>query len=330
MTTTNSGAKPPPPDESDKHSGPASRSGSPALGLPQSIAGVIRAVPGEVSPEERAAAKRMLKTIKQIRSRLPEAPGGGAHSPPEDASTAASIGAKLKRAKLDDVLAPGLADSGYRKVAKLTYRGEWSTPEIEHVLTFETYGLPKDFLRGDAGLRNRAAEAFAAECLQRYANRGILRALRDSGYKCPPWFCDMHFSIGDLFDWESRGSIDMTDYSSDELAHTVTELARSKLVPFVRNIVSIPAFLEILERDDQPMTWVRTGGGRFAIVAYLAAAVGADRAKTRATLLKHVGLIKTWVDRPRLTPETYIERILDDAAAAVAAERIAAPKNPQP
>jgi hypothetical protein len=316
--TTNSSDKAPPADDNDKRDALRPESDPAALELPQAIAGVIRVVSRKVSPEEQAEAKRMLAAIETIRSRLPEVPGGDPHAEGGDGSGAKATAAKPKRAKLDDVLSPGLADAGYRKVAKLTYRGEWSTPEVEHVLTFETYGAPKDYLCGDAGFRNRAAEAFAAQCRQRYANRGILRALRD--YKYPPWFCSMHFSIGDLFDWENRESIDMTDYSSDELARTVAGMVRSKLVPFVRDIVSMRALLDILMQDERPMTWVRTGGDRSAIVAYLAAIAGADRAKTRATLLKHAGLINTWVDRPRLTPETYIEHILDDATAAAASE----------
>ncbi len=322
LTTVNSDDKSPPVDGSDAlrqllpGKDPAPRA------VPQSIAGVIRRVGGKVSPEEQAEAKRLLKVIEKIRSRLPEASGGDPRASGTSDPGASATSAKPKHAELDDILAPGLAEAGYRKVAKLTYRGEWSTPEVEHVLTFETYGVPQDYLCGDAGFRNRAAEAFATECRQRYAHRGILRALRDSGYKYPPWFCSMRFSIGGLFGWKTRELIDMTEYSSDQLARTITELVRSKLIPFVTDIVAIASLLNLLERDDAPMIWVRTGGSRFAIVAYLAAAIGADRVKTRATLLKHAGILRTWVDAPRLTPETYIEHILDDAEAAVRSRAI--------
>jgi hypothetical protein len=55
-----------------------------------------------------------------------------------------------------------------------------------------------------------------------------------------------------------------------------------------------------------------------AIVAYLAATLGLDRAKTKTRLLRNARSIVSCFDETRLTRETYIERLLDDAEAAVA------------
>src|SRR5579863_8061034 len=123
MTTNNSDGKPSPAND---HGKPQLQhpSDSVALSLPRSIAGPMRVVSRDVSPDERAAAKRALEAIESARSRAPQNPALDPNAPsPED------IGAKLsgpdrKRPKLDDILGPGLADAGYRKVAKLTYRGE--------------------------------------------------------------------------------------------------------------------------------------------------------------------------------------------------------------
>jgi hypothetical protein len=64
-----------------------------------------------------------------------------------------------------------------------------------------------------------------------------------------------------------------------------------------------------------------TLGGRTqaAIVAYLAASLGLDRATTRVRLRQKISTMHHWLDEPRITPDSYTERILDDAEAAVAA-----------
>jgi hypothetical protein len=285
----------------------------------QSIAGVIGVVRGEVSPEEKAQARQMLNALQQVRDRSPPLTGPKTDSRAQEHSDAASHNVNWKRVKLDDVLAPALAEVGYKKVAKLTYLGEWSTKEVEHVLTLETYGVPKIYLYGDAGLRNPQASAFADQCRDRYADPGLLRCLRETGYVYPPWFCPTQFPIGLLLGGKLPWSLDMSACSPNEVARTLAESVRSKLVPFVSPVVSAAAFLEFLERNQEPVLWVRTSGcAQAAIVAYLAAALGVDRATTKTRLLQNARSIVGCLDETRLTPESYIEHILDDAEVAVA------------
>ena len=281
---------------------------------PQPIAGVIGVTGPQVSLEEKAHARQMLNALQQIRDRSPRPTGPD----PDPHSEAASRSASPKRKKLDDLLAPVLAEAGYKKVAKLTYRGEWSTPEVEHVLTLETYGVPKIYLYGDAGLRNPQASTFADQCTERYADPLILRCLRESGYVHPPWHSPTHFPIGLLIRGKLPWSLDMSTYSPSELARTLAESVRSKLVPFVSPVTSASALLEFVERNEEPVLWVRTGGClQAAIVAYLAAVLGVNRATTKARLLQNVRSMSGWLDERRLTPESYIDHILDDADAAV-------------
>ncbi len=289
-------------------------------GHPRSIAGVIGVVPGEVSAEEKARARQMLNALEQMRERFPRPPGDATQPRPRSLSDTRSDDVKPKRTKLDDALAPALAEAGYKKIAKLTYRGEWSTPDVEHVLTFETYGVPKIYLSGSAGLRNPGASAFAEQCADRYAMPLATQFLREGRYTLPPWFCPTHFNAGvALFGWGISGQLDMSAYPPSEVAAIVTERVRSKLVPFVGGVVSLAALLEFVDRNEEPVLWIRTGGCvQAAIVAYLAAALGLSREATRARLRRKAYSMIQWLDKPRITPETYIEHILDDAEAAVA------------
>lgn len=194
---------------------------------PQPIAGVIGVTGPQVSLEEKAHARQMLNALQQIRDRSPRPTGPD----PDPHSEAASRSASPKRKKLDDLLAPVLAEAGYKKVAKLTYRGEWSTPEVEHVLTLETYGVPKIYLYGDAGLRNPQASTFADQCTERYADPLILRCLRESGYVHPPWHSPTHFPIGLLIRGKLPWSLDMSTYSPSELARTLAEICAIQACP---------------------------------------------------------------------------------------------------
>ncbi len=210
--------KSPSPQSGAVDQAPLGPSGSATLDEPQSIAGVIGVVPGEVSPEEKARARQMLNALKQIRERSPRPSRQGISPPPQEHSAAASGESHPKRKKLDDILAPALAEIGYKKVARLTYRGEWSTSEVEHVLKLETYGTPKIYLTGSAGLQNPQASVFADQCRDRYADRTILQCLREFKYVPPPWFYPTQFPIGLLLHGSLPWWLDISACSPSELA----------------------------------------------------------------------------------------------------------------
>jgi len=287
------------------------------LGAPAAIAGVIGVAQGEIPQEEMAWATEMLRLLAWAPSSPASGVNGSAQSNHGSDSPAGAV--KGRPAKLDKLLAPALAEVGYRKFATLTYRGEWSTSDVEHILHFDTEGVPQVFFRGEAGLRNLLADAFADRCQARYANQAIQRCMRENPFRPPPWFCPLHFSTGPLFGWRASGVVHMTSYAPNEFARTIADLARSKLVPLVRGIVTKAAFLDFLERDEAPLRWGQIGPVyRAAVVAYLAASLGVDRSQTRQALLQRTLGMKEFLDAPRVTPESYIDHILDDAATAAA------------
>ncbi len=269
-------------------------------------------------PFDSEATKRLLAAlVAEFGSSLDTWRGW---NPYADGDSNIFIGAKRSsRVKLDDLLTKALAPVGYSRVEKLTYRPSWSNNDVEQYLSFDTYGNPKQFLCGHAGLRNAKAEAFAEQCLQRYASKIILERMREFGYVHPPYFCPMQFSIGSLFGWGVRGNLDTLHFSPDELARAVAEPIRSKLIPCIGGITTIERFHAFLEDDREPLTWVMRGGSnRAARVAYFAHKLGVPKEKTKASLLTHAMLIARGIDTTRLTPESYIDHILDDAEAAVA------------
>jgi hypothetical protein len=222
---------------------------------------------------------------------------------------------------LGDVLAEALAPIGYTRVDKLTYRADWSPPDVEQVLWFDTYGNPKEFLVGDAGLRNANAEAFAKQCQQRYASPLILQCLGQESGKQSSWFCAVHFSVGSLFRWGLRSSLSLAGCTAEQITTLLAQGVRSKLLPLIGDIRTIARLLDFLERDGEPLPWLTSGTYyRAALVAYLAAKVGRPPKETKNLLMQHAAFFANGIDTARLTPESYVDHILADAEAAIAGE----------
>lgn len=266
------------------------------------------------SQELERAAKRLLAAVGRDTS------AARGWTPYSDGNSNTSIkGPAGTNVNLGDVLAEALAPLGYARVEKLTFRAEWSTRDVEHVLRFDTYGNPKEFLTADAGLRNNEAEAFAKQCKGRYAHPMFLQAKSQDGYWNSPWFCPMHFSLGELLRWGLRSSINLAGKTSEQVAEAIVPGVQSKLLPLVGAIRTTASLLAFLERDAEPLLWImRAPFYRAALVAYLAGKLGRRREETRDLLRQHAALLANGIDISQFTPETYIDHILDDAAAAVA------------
>jgi hypothetical protein len=312
--------KPPvsPEPRASGRSSQAPKSAAPSLKATLTIA-LNNVVAGGRASEDDSSDRMLTELFAHVGSQSFE---GQAWNPYSDEDSNIEIGSgKTKRVKLEDLLTKALAPLGYRRVDKLTYRADWSTIEVEHTLWFDSYGNPKVYLTGDAGLRNKEAEAFAQQCRQRYGSKIGLRCRRESGKVDPPWFCPMHFSIGRMFDWSIRSSLDTQDLSPGELARAVAEPIRAKLIPYVDGVTTEQRLLDLLESDKEPMDWIRGPYYRAALIAYLARKLGVDRNKTKSVLLPRALYISNGIDKDWLTPESYIDHILDDADAALTAER---------
>jgi hypothetical protein len=277
-------------------------------------------IPGAVvSPEERKRAADWLKlafpNLDPNEIRRNDKPL------PEEDSNISIEAAPKKKIKLDDLLASALVEIGYERVAKLVYRARWSTPEIEHMLRFDTFGTPKINLEGDPGMRNAAAEAFARRC-QRLYTTGLMQ----QGVDIDQWWCPIHFSLGAYCGWPGRSCLNTLEYTPDALARKVVDDTRTKLIPLVGAIKTSADFLEFLEKSNWTTPPLLLVGGfyRAAQIAFLARKLGVAREETRKVLLGFSLDISNATRATRFTPETYIDQILDDAAFATLSQQTGA------
>jgi hypothetical protein len=220
--------------------------------IPLTVAVNNVVAPGD-APRGRTSERLLSALIERVRALFPNAKGWNPYSD-EDSNIEIGIHGS-ERIKLDDLMTTTLAPLGYRRVDKLTYRADWSTAEVEHVLSIDTCGNPKAFLHGSAGLRNTEADAFARQCQQRYADNGILRAMREGAYVEPPWYCLMSFSIGAFFGWPGW-SLNTREFSPNALARAVADPIRAKLIPYVGGVTTLQSLPSFLECDEEPMQWI--------------------------------------------------------------------------
>ena len=304
----------PPSDEGAQSSTPSSD--PPADGARTasvSISGPISIVQKNAPPELRAWAKTMLDAA--FGQREPEQRDRDETPAPEDSNI--SIGdPHQKRVRLDDLLTAALADVGYKRIAKLAYRADWSTTDVEHILSFETQGTPKIFMFASAGLRNAEAEAFADQCQRQYT----MPVIRNSKFPFPSWFCSMHFSMNRLAGSKTGAPVNTLELTQAELTRFVQGWVTTHLRPYVGSVTTLESFREFLERDEEPMRWFRVPGFfRAAIVAFLARKLGFAPHRIEASLRPFAREILHGVDTTRTDPDGYVANIIRDADGAIAA-----------
>ncbi len=268
---------------------------------------LIERAPGEVPLEVRRSATRAVRAL------------GDAFTPADAPEPTHSAGRAGEGRQLDELLAPALQSAGYRRVDELTYLANFSTVDVEHTLTFNLSGQSRTWVSGDAALSNAPAATFAQQSYERYANPMMLSTLRQSGYVDPPWFRPMRFSIGMICDWGRLCALDVRRFSPAELGVTMAEAVRTKLVPYVGPITTREALLDFLKRDEEPMRWFRVRAlFRAAMIAYLSRWLDVPRELTIARLLERAVFLETDLRNTALSPEEFADRVLDDAAAALA------------
>jgi hypothetical protein len=295
--------------EKDAFSGKGRQNNSGAV---PAISGVVGAGAGRLSPEEQAAALVALRqtlgddVFTAVATKA--APADESDVQDNERTNAAAI-------KLDDVLASALVGEGYERVAKLTYRADWSTADVEHILLFSTYGSPKEFLTGELGVRNKEAESFAEGCRSRYADPII----RNSDFVPPRWWCWLHCSLGSLANWPGA-NLFMPNFASDELKRKVTEAVTGFLRPYVGAVTTVQRLFDFLAQDSEPMRWFRTGPYfRAAEVVYLGRKLGVPSERLQEIARPYSKLVANGIDLKAMTPEEYILRIIKDADAALSA-----------
>jgi hypothetical protein len=204
-----------------------------------------------------------------------------------------------------------LADVGYRRLKRHTYRADWST-EVEHFLYFQLYGTPADFLAADFGIRTKESERFAIRSIQAYGSEAyqLLRHNERSD-------CFMRFNLGQLGNWGMRSSLIVSSMSGPKLAAKIKHDIEERLFPVIRNVTSLNALLPLLLTDAEPRPWYRCNGAmRAAIIANVAQAAGITPAEIRKLLAPHLKEISYHLTRgPVPDPGAYVDKVIRDAYA---------------
>jgi hypothetical protein len=163
----------------------------------------------------------------------------------------------------------GLAELGYRRLKKRTYKASWSSEDVEHFL-FLSLHSGRNYFSCDFGIRNPPAELFALECVKLYAGPAFQSIPFD-----PRDRCAMRFSLGGLARWGTQWSLAISDMSEAALAEKVTCAIRDDLLPVVRSILAPGDLFSLLLEDVEPCRWLRVSGAlRAAIIVYLGRRMG--------------------------------------------------------
>jgi len=180
-------------------------------------------------------------------------------------------------------MTPGLAELGYLRLKKRTYKASWSSTDVEHFLFFSLYG-GGNYFTCDFGLRNPAAERFAVDCLRLFAGP-IFQDVRFD----PRFDCHMRFSLGMLAGWPSRSSLVLSKMSETALADKVKYDISNVLFPVVRSVLSAADLFSFLMRDDESSRWLRVSGAiRAAMIVYLGRRMGISTSELNAMLQSHL------------------------------------------
>ena len=173
-----------------------------------------------------------------------------------------------------DPVEDALKQHGYTRVKPSVYQWELGKPStIEHFLFTSIWGGPDRYLNLDFGIRYRPAEDFAIDCIRKFGGP-TYGTLRDD----PNSDCKMRFPLGKLADWGARWSLSQRSLSSEQVRDRLCADVGKYLVPIVLRVSNLPAFLEVLERNDEDTSWVHVNGAiRAAQIIYLSSGIGTSQ-----------------------------------------------------
>jgi hypothetical protein len=209
-------------------------------------------------------------------------------------------------------LTHALADIGYRRLKRRTYRADWST-EVEHFIYLQLYGTPADFLAASFGIKTKESERFAIQSMQTYGSEVDRLGRHDERSDCY-----MRGSLGQLASWGMRSSLTVSSMSGPALAAKIKHDIEALLFPVIRGITSLDLLLRFWLADAEPCPWYRCNAAmRAAMIVNVARRVGVAPAEIRKLLEPHLRQI----GRPHLhkalepDPGSYVDKVIRDAYA---------------
>jgi hypothetical protein len=201
----------------------------------------------------------------------------------------------------------GLAELGYRRLKKRTYKASWSSEDVEHFL-FLSLHSGRHYFSCDFGIRNPPAELFALECVKLYAGPAFQSIPFD-----PRDRCAMRFSLGGLARWGTLWSLAISDMSEATLADKVTCAVRDLLFPVVRSILASADLFSLLIKDVEPCRWLGVSGAlRAAMIVYLGRGMGMEIGELESMLQPHLRDIVSGIQRG-VAPSFFLSEVLRSA-----------------
>ena len=201
----------------------------------------------------------------------------------------------------------GLAELGYLRLKKRTYKASWSSKDVEHFL-FLSLHSGRHYFTSDFGIRNPPAERFALECLKLYGGP-FFQSIRFD----PRYHCSMRFSLGRLAGWGSPSSLTISDISEADLADKVKSDVRDHLLPAVRSILAPADLFSLLIKDVEPCRWLGVSGAlRSAMIVYLGRRMGIETRELESILQPHLRDITGGVQRG-VAPSFFLSEVLREA-----------------
>jgi len=203
----------------------------------------------------------------------------------------------------------GLAELGYRRLKKRTYKASWSSEDVEHFL-FLSLHSGRHYFTCDFGIRNPPAERFALECLKLHGGPFFQTIWFD-----PCYSCSMRFCLGRLAGWGSPSSLTISDMSETDLADKVKSDVRDLLLPAVRFILAPADLFSLLIKDVEPCRWLGVSGAlRAAMIVYLGRRMGMETRELESMLQPHLRDIVSGVQRG-VAPSFFLSEVLQRAEA---------------
>jgi hypothetical protein len=169
---------------------------------------------------------------------------------------------------------------GFEPLAPYVFKSANPTHEVEHLLFFQIWGKPLQFLQFDFGLRHLESQEFAYSALLKFGNSKLRQLETNNNLSC-----QMRFPVEGFIDPEALGHVDVSEIGLDVLSQYITELITQRLWPMTMSVNSAETLLVFLIADYPYAPWFRIDAlARFAQIAFLAKAVGYSPVKCRDLL----------------------------------------------
>jgi len=283
---------------------------------------IVRA-PGVVSDADKAQAKALLESefgdYERFRKSLPK------EAPPTKPSKTIPVWTADSKQSIDLVhfLTETLQHLGYVPAGRnadedhneIGFRAAWSSPAVEHFVSFNAWGRPNQYLSASISLGHTPADLFADQARLNF----LPAAYRDIYARQPIWQKHMSFELGRIASWGLRFSLDITEFSASSLARQIEDSIRTFAVEKLSSVKDVGSMFELGVRDEEPFRWPKWGDTpRVAMVAYLGRKLGRDADELRSTLIPYVAKFKSPPDTSEPSAEEFVDRVLRDADVALA------------